>query len=95
VEKRLRAALFATYNIHELNNLSIETALKLFDLKVSPIASSGIEIIWPNLTKLDLENIERVKTRYLKKGYWACPNILDHALYMNLLTLICSSVTST
>jgi hypothetical protein len=67
VEKRLRAALFATYNIRELNNLSVETALKLFELKVSPIASYGIEIIWPHLTKLDLENIERVKTRYLKR----------------------------
>jgi hypothetical protein len=67
VEKRMRAAIFATYNIRELNNLSIETALKLFDLKVSPIASYGIEIIWPHLTKLDLENIERVKTRYLKR----------------------------
>lgn len=67
VEKRMRAALFATYNIRELNNLSVETALKLFDLKVSPIASYGIEITWPHLTKLDFENLERVKTRYLKR----------------------------
>jgi Reverse transcriptase (RNA-dependent DNA polymerase)/Endonuclease-reverse transcriptase len=67
VEKRMRAAIFATYNIRELNNLSIETALKLFELKVSPIASYGIEIIWPYLTIQDLENIERVKTRYLKR----------------------------
>lgn len=67
VEKRMRAALFATFNIKELHNLSMETALKLFDLKVSPIASYGIEIIWPHLTIMDLENIERVKSRYLKR----------------------------
>jgi hypothetical protein len=55
VEKRMRAAIFTTYNIRELNNLSIETAVKLFELKIAPIASYGIEIIWPHLTKHDLQ----------------------------------------
>lgn len=67
VDKRVRAALFATYNIRELRNLSIKTALQLFDLKISPIASYAIEIIWTHLTKSDLANIEKVKTRYLKR----------------------------
>jgi hypothetical protein len=67
VEKRTRAALMATYGIRELKNLSIETAIKLFNLKISPTASYAIEIIWPYLTKKDFENLERVKTRYFKK----------------------------
>jgi hypothetical protein len=67
VEKRARAALMATYSIKELHQLSIETAIKLFDLKVAPTASYAIEVIWPYLTLKDLENLERVKTRYFKK----------------------------
>jgi hypothetical protein len=67
IEKRARAALIATYSIKQLYDLSIETAMKLFELKISPIASYGIEVIWPFLSKNDLEKLERVKTRYLKK----------------------------
>ena len=67
VEKRARAALMVTYSIKNLHKLSIETAVKLFDLKVSPTASYGIEVIWPYLTINDFETLERVKTRYLKK----------------------------
>jgi hypothetical protein len=47
-----------------LHKLSIETAIKLFDLKVSPTASYAIEVIWPFLTLRDFANLERVKTRY-------------------------------
>jgi hypothetical protein len=31
------------------------------------MASYGIEVVWPFLSKNDLEKLERVKTRYLKK----------------------------
>jgi hypothetical protein len=67
IEKRVRAALLATYNIPQLQSLSIETASKLFDLKVSPIASYAIEEIWPFLSKNDLDKLESVKTRYFKR----------------------------
>jgi hypothetical protein len=67
IEKRSRAALMATYNLKELRSLSIETATKLFNLKISPIASYAIEVIWSYLTLTDLENLERVKTRYYKR----------------------------
>jgi len=67
IEKRVRAALLATYNIPQLQSLSIKTAIKLFDLKVSPIASYAIEEIWPFLTKNDLDKLESVKTRYFKR----------------------------
>jgi hypothetical protein len=67
IDKRSRAALMATYGIKQLPLLSIETAIKLFNLKISPTASYAIEIVWPYLTKKDFENLERVKTRYFKK----------------------------
>ena len=57
-----------TYSIKDLNRLfSTNSAVKLFDLKISPTASYGIEIIWPHLTNTDFVNLERVKTRYFKK----------------------------
>jgi hypothetical protein len=46
---------------------SVETGLKLFDLAVSPIASYGIEAIWPYLSKSDMLNLEKVKSRFLKR----------------------------
>jgi hypothetical protein len=67
IEKRCRAALLSTCSIVGLNRLSIETAGKLFHLKVAPIASYAIEVIWPYLTLSDLQNLERVKTRYFKR----------------------------
>jgi hypothetical protein len=67
IQKRVRAALLATYNIRELRNLSVDTAVKLFDLKISPIASYAIEAIWPFLSASDFEKLEKVKTRFFKK----------------------------
>jgi hypothetical protein len=67
IEKRVRAALLATYNTPQLPSLSIQTAIKLFDLKVSPIASYAIEEIWPFLSKNDLHKLELVKMRYFKR----------------------------
>jgi len=45
----------------------VDTAVKLFDLKISPIASYAIEAIWPYLSARDFDQLEKVKTRYLKK----------------------------
>jgi hypothetical protein len=67
IEKRVQAALLATYNIPQLQFLSIKTAIKLFDLKVSPIASYAIEEIWPFLSKNNLDKRESVKTQYFKR----------------------------
>jgi hypothetical protein len=46
----------------------MDTALKIFDLATSPIASYGIEAIWPYLTTADLHTLEKAKTRFLKKA---------------------------
>jgi Reverse transcriptase (RNA-dependent DNA polymerase) len=67
VDKRVRAAIFSISRLKSLNKTSVETALKLFDLAVSPVASYGIEAIWPYLSKNDLNNLEKAKSRFLKR----------------------------
>ena len=48
-------------SIKLLRKLSLKTAVKLFNLKVSPVATYGIENIWPFLTKDKLANLEKMK----------------------------------
>jgi hypothetical protein len=67
IYKRLRAGLFAISRLKALSLTSVETALKLFDLAVSPVASYGIEAIWPYLSCDDLNNLEKAKSRFLKR----------------------------
>jgi hypothetical protein len=68
VLKRAKASYFAISKLTKLTKSSIETALKLFDLAISPVASYGIESIWPYLKKSDFYTLETVKSRYLKKA---------------------------
>jgi hypothetical protein len=67
IEKRVRSAILETFNIKNLYDLSINTALELFNLKISPIASYGLDAIWPFLSSNDLEKLEKVKSRYFKR----------------------------
>jgi hypothetical protein len=57
IAKRVSAAICATHKIKNLSQMSIEAGLKLFDLAVAPIASYGIEVIWPHLSKNDLQKL--------------------------------------
>ncbi len=47
--------------------LSVKTALTLFDMKIGPIASYGISVIWEHLSVANLCVLDRVKTMFLKK----------------------------
>jgi Reverse transcriptase (RNA-dependent DNA polymerase) len=68
IAKRVKAAVFAFSKINSLSKSSVDTALKLFDLAIAPVASYGIEVIWPFLSLHDLEHLETVKSRFLKKA---------------------------
>jgi hypothetical protein len=46
----------------------IETAQKLFDLAVSPVPSYSIEAFWPYLSKGDINELEKTKSRFLKNS---------------------------
>ena len=69
IEKRVRAALLATYNIPQLQSLSIKTAIKFFDLKVSPIASYAIEESGHFSPRKILINLSQSK-HDISKGFW-------------------------
>ncbi|CAB3387087.1 Hypothetical predicted protein [Cloeon dipterum] len=68
VAKKVRAAILATAALKNLAKSSLSTALKLFDLAIAPIASYGIQVIWPYLTLNDLQKLETAKSRFLKKA---------------------------
>jgi len=65
--KRDKAAIFATSKLNSLPKASLDTALKLFDLPVSPIASYGIEAIWNFLSENDFHQLKTDKSRILKR----------------------------
>lgn len=84
VESRRTSAIAAIAGITNINLLSIDTALKLFDLKVAPIASYGIELTWPILKTGHLERLESVKAAFLKRVL--CLYKKSKSRYVYLLT---------
>ena len=67
VAERVAAATSALNCIPHFQKLSLTTALKLFKLKITPIMTYGLTIIWEHLTKTNLKQIENLKSRMLKK----------------------------
>ena len=67
VAERCRLGQLAMLSISKLPLLSLTTALKLFDIKISPIVTYGIQVIWPYLSVSDLRQLEKIKTMYLKR----------------------------
>ena len=55
IEDRAVRAVKAPVEIKKLNLLSIATALKCFSIKVAPIATYGIQLIWNHLKYSNLE----------------------------------------
>ena len=68
IQDRLNAAIRAINDIKHLNKLSIRTALKLFQLKIIPVAAYGLENIWSHLKMKHLEQLEKLKATFLKKA---------------------------
>ena len=67
VAERCRKALIAVSTFRNPQLLSIPTALRLFDLKIAPIAAYGIALIWSDLTPTSLEQLNRLKASFLKR----------------------------
>ena len=68
IQDRTTAATNASYDIPNLQRLSLPTAMTLFRIKVAPVATYGIQIIWPHLTMKNLRRLENVKARYIKRA---------------------------
>jgi hypothetical protein len=67
IAERKRKAAFNIISMPNLRKLSLETAIKLFKLKIAPIAAYGIRAIWKKLKISDLESLDKIKTIYLKR----------------------------
>ena len=68
IANRCRLGQLAMFSITKIPLLSLNTALKLFDLKISPIVTYGIQLIWPHLSLTDFRSLEKIKTLYLKRA---------------------------
>ena len=68
IKDRASTALIAMHDIKNITRLSLETAMKPFNLKISPIMTYGIDLIWEHLNKDNLQDIERIKASFLKKA---------------------------
>src|SRR5690606_24860651 len=67
VKERCSRALRATYALRDTRVLSVQTALTLFDFKIKPILSFGIQHIWNELSMSSLRKIDSVKSSYVKR----------------------------
>jgi hypothetical protein len=68
IQERKRKAICSIVSIPDLRRISMATALKLFALKVAPVASYGIRTIWQDLKISDLEDLESIKANFLKRA---------------------------
>ena len=67
VTERIRKAKLAFCTIPNPRCLSLNTALRLFDLKIVPIATYGIKLTWNLLKAHHLEELDKLKASYLKR----------------------------
>lgn len=63
----MRKAKAAFASIPKTQDLSVSTALALFDLKILPIVSYGIQFTWDTLTEGQLSSLDKLKANYLKR----------------------------
>ena len=59
VKERLAAAALAINDIQHLSKLSLRTAMALFRVKVQPVISYGLHLIWEHLSTSNLQCIEK------------------------------------
>ena len=82
VQDRAAAAMRAMCSIKNITALKLETAMRLFKAVITPIATYGIELVWENLTASDLERLEKVKARFIKRAIGASKYTPSRMAYM-------------
>jgi hypothetical protein len=81
IDERVRKAMAAMTTIKSPQKLSLKTALALFDLKVAPTASYGLQIVWRHLRLSDIKSLERTKTTFLKRALGAHRSAKNRLVY--------------
>jgi hypothetical protein len=66
--RRKLTAIWAMTDIQNLSKLLLETVMKLFDLKIVPILTYGLAMIWEHLRENSLKMSESVKVTNIKKA---------------------------
>ena len=90
IERRLAQLFLEMYKLEDIHTLSINTALQLFHMKLSPIMEYGIKSIWPYLSTGQLGKIDTALSRYLKHICRVSKYARNRVLY-----IICDTPTYT
>jgi len=88
ISDRIRKAHSAMTMIKTPQMLSLRTVLILFNLRVAPVASYGIQLIWPHLTAHQLGDLDKVKATFLKRALGLHKNSRNRLVY-----ILCGSTT--
>ena len=67
IDDRLHKTILAFSAIRSPQMLSVETAIRLFNLKLAPTTAYGIPIIWNFLNVKDMMKLESAETSILKR----------------------------
>jgi hypothetical protein len=67
VKERALLAIVAMNDIKEPSCISLETAMKLFKWKITPVISYGLDMMWHHLREKNLDTIEKLKAMFFKK----------------------------
>src|SRR5690606_12237150 len=81
VKEKTAKAIAASFSVKNPHLLSVKTALALFELKVEPIVSYGISVLWKHLTLRDFTCMEKAKTSYLKRCLRVCKSTRNRLVY--------------
>ena len=68
ITTRVAKARGAMGTISRSWDLSLETAIALFNIKIVPMAVYGIELIWEHLGGKQFEELDRLKAAFLKRA---------------------------
>ena len=67
LQKKLTKTAAATHMTRNLDQLSIEGALRFFRTMIEPIMTYGLPAIWNDLTTKQMEMIDKCKTTFMKR----------------------------
>ena len=78
------------YRLKDIHTLSIQTALKLFYMKLSPMLEYGIVSIWKHLSTTNMNKLDTGLSRFLKHICRVSKQTLNRIMYV-----ICDTPTYT
>ena len=67
IKRRCSKAITESYTVKNPAELSIRTALKIFHLKLRPMATYALPLIWDELSLKDLEKLGSVKAAFVTR----------------------------